>query len=359
MTRGVQTWAQDLPECSAQFVCAQARLTGKGDLSNAFAEVAAKQDYVDAEQVNRQGPIDKPKRTGGAWRAYVRARPLGVRGGIHNQKDFSKDYHALPPEEVCRLRRIGREATANPSQGLGSSFGLRTRDVDRIQAKRRKVACASLAIASHGDAKRSFSELCDIAVTQVLRRTPSAALSQLLTDARGVLAISRRAQAEAQQRHNQQLSSWIETIGPHVRSMAARCLPTLQPCMSSMVPLPSTDQMIFEYIPNLLGAASVATSCSENARRSNVARVLDMDWLSKHQAIMHDHTKPIAKEPRSTRDPHALCRKVGFCIGDDQGKLRKRMRHIFYSKVNANCKPQTPGHIDAILFQPLESNLSH
>jgi hypothetical protein len=341
--RGVQTWALDLPECSAEFVCSQARSMGRSDLAEVAAQVSQNNDA--SEEAECGSAATTTRRPGGGWRAFVRARSLGAAGGLLDMADLARQYRELSPEELAHYKRVGRAATENPNEGRGSSFGLRGRDVQRVQAARRQQAASDALVPVLGDGRQLTSgEQCGAAVTQVCSRRSAAPLSQMLVDARAILATSRRAQARVHEQAEQRLSEWHEECGPQIRSLVTQSVPTLRGFMPNFGSVPSASDMILEYRPSLLAAASVATAASKHARSSNVAKALDSDWVAKHRCIMHDSVPPIADEPKQIWSPHNLCASVGFCIGDHEGQLFERMRAQVYKQLKQHSKPKSPGH---------------
>ena len=164
MSRGVQTWAQNLPECSAEWVCAQARKLGKFKPPLFPASDTTGHDEPDVAPVVADQPASRP---GGAWRAVVRDMSLGNVGGLLSSTELSQRYRALDQAQKDEYIKRGRVATQHPNQSRGSSFGLRTRDFDRLQQKRVQQA-ASRALVPIGPAlqfrRASTGYICDDAI---------------------------------------------------------------------------------------------------------------------------------------------------------------------------------------------------
>ena len=282
-------------------------------------------------------------------------------GDLLSSTELSQRYRALDQAQKDEYIKRGRVATQHPNQSRGSSFGLRTRDFDRLQQKRVQQA-ASRALVPIGPAlqsrRASTGDICDDAIKFFLADVGSIPHGQLLPTARAMV----RAQQQLHDVHRQQcirrLELWQATSEFQVLDLASKLLPGLSLHLRNFTATPSLSDICLEYVPHLDGSASVARACILQSHKSNLARALDLDWAGKHMPVMHTSMPLIveSKQEKAAVSKTSSCKEVGFCVCNPSGKRIGKLRSGFYLHLKGLCKPKSPG-IQIIRFTNLPPSI--
>jgi len=350
MAKGVQTWAQDFEECAAEFLCQQARKAGAFDVISSAMEGEGDEAQSACDEDGSGDAV--ATRPGGPWRAFVRKASLG-KAGLQDQAELSRQYTALSPEERAELVAVGKAATRSPNQGPGSSFGPRTRDVQRLQAVRAKEAVVTLA-PGRGLQQlqgRGFGEMCEFAINQAMVSCQGLSAVKMLAAGRAVLRHAKALGDAPRARAEAQLQQWQAQHGHHACLLAGRLLPTLQPFVPHLLATPSNRELVVGLQPPLLGAASVVQAFVKKARQSNLGKSLELDWSGRCRPIMHSECEPIDEDKGGlARLSRAACFKVGICICGPNKELG-RLRQKFYQALKRQCPAKTPGNQEGTIKQ--------
>lgn len=332
-SKGVQTHCEDLQELSAEHVLDRMRLQGLAwhTRSAAGDEVAAAQGGV-----SKSGGRGR----GGPWRAFVRTRSYG-QPGLRDPRVLSREYHALTPEEMARYEELGRAATQAERVVGQSSFGPRSRDVSRQQAKRfrQNAAAPTAATPASGVATLDAGSGCDVAVQQAVQSCvgTGATMPELLRVARVALReLKARASASARQQE-ERLAQWEASYRSQVALELAEAFPQAGQIAHALQPLPSRDHLLVECRHPLQSSVSVAQAVFDATSKSNLARALGQAWGQVHRPIWHAPWPEDQPEARGKQSQLPACSSIGFCICGPRGRRLASMRAAFYRQVKQLC----------------------
>lgn len=335
MSRSVQTHAESVEEVSAEFV-----LDG---IRNRWQPLAPSSGEPDAGSANAGDAAARrnPQRAG-PWRAFVREKALGQRG-LPDLKLVGKEYKALPAEEKARLEHLGRAAArSDPAPGQGS-FGPKSRDVQRNQAKRHKAAAAAQQVALHRPPSGGLLEdtLAGVAVEQAISASKGADMTvkEVLGLARAHARQEGLATSSAEEKQAATLQRWMSEDGPREMMRVLEDFPRLAPWTFALEPSPCAMQSMLRMKAPAQLVVQVAEAVASRAQQSNLRKGLLHQWEALHQPIMHDDCKPLENPSvaETRTDGHKTspqCVSAGFCVCEP---ALRRLRSAFYRQLKALC----------------------
>jgi len=327
LSHSLQTRPYSFQELSAEFFLDQLRHSGVA------WQLEGKSSQGHKEATGQAGDAGRKRHShGGAWRAFVREQSLG-KPGLPNGKELAELYRALPDEEMQRLKKLGDKAREQGATSLGSSsFGPRSRDIARRQAKQASLGAASQAIVTtgppDGTAGLSMGHMCDVAIREAWQpgRADTGSLPDVLRVARASLRGQLLAQRLPEKRAAEALTQWEAKQGAEVLQNVMDKLPRLGALATALQPQPGQQPLMSLRIP-LERSAAVAQAVHQAARRSNLGSCLQSQWQIVHKPILHDESEQI-HEDAPPRAP--ACRSLGMCTCGAEGRAMDQMRSKFY-----------------------------
>ncbi|CAK0909909.1 unnamed protein product, partial [Prorocentrum cordatum] len=313
--KGNQTHAEGHAELSAEHMLDRARRFGKEWEST-----------CEPHHINLGGPCDpdddgsgqsSKRGGGGAWRAFVR-RESANSTGRPDLRELGRRYRELPEAELADLRVVGKHATEQWRDGangtaVGSSFGLRAKDVQRALHRQRLEGLASRAVAIQSEAPVvDTAVLCDSAIASAVVGRSYAEefdLKEISKSARATLRSELRALKKCDEDSFKCLTEWQRIQKIDAEKTLYETVPGLEICKESIDAVPNCRQHVYTVKhPCELSAASAAV-VSNSTSTSNLNKYLEEFWTSLHKPIMHQECRPIGKAPKAPIKPP--CYTVG------------------------------------------------
>jgi len=333
-SRGVQTRPEALEEVSAEWVCDRARCSGArwAPKVDQHVEVA---DGRDEEQADVADPTPSENRRGGPWRAWVRKKSLGQHG-LQDQGALAAEYRSLSVEERAALVTLGEAAQQQgPNEAGSGSFGLKARQVRRMQAKTTREAQVSrLLVEPASSAVASRGERCEDAVRRALDDPANRSLQGMLTSARSLARASSAAQLAQGRLAEEALARWEETQGKEEVDSVLEGFPNLAAISPVLAALPTDGHVACQFRAPVSAAVVAVRRIDEHSQRANLGQALLTDWASKHRAIMHSDCPKIV-EPAAPARKTPPCYKLGMCVCSEKGQQRQRLRLKFLQALKA------------------------
>jgi len=342
-SRGVQTHGLVLQDLSAERLLDRVRHDGQQwgtSLHERRPSRSAGQPLDGAD-----GDDGKAHRNPGPWKAFVRQQSLNTKGGLPDSSKLSRQYALLDGAAKQALREVGDDAKR--SRGAGnkgaSSFGLTSRELERVQLRRRKEAAIALAGSADASDDPSTTHIARIqaAIGRAASLPGHRSVMDMAAEARA--SVSHAAQHDRQQLQAscQEFKEWQSTTGKALVSGFVSIHPNMSPVAAIFEGVPSTSAAaVMMRHPTALTAA-VCKSVADASRKSNIAQSLSLDWQAKHACIFHSQCPPIEEQrlPPRRRPP---CSEIGFCCCGPFGDRLEALRNQFYNLLKSTFAKKLP-----------------
>lgn len=328
----VQSRPLSLKELSAEFLLDRTRRQGVPWAAPETAGASALVAPAPARSV-------KASSKAGPWRAFVREASLGQKG-LQDSTELSRRYHALPEQELARLRAVGAAGKQTQRGARGSSFGLRTRDVHREQSRRLRHA----AIADTGGVvatrlPEDSGSRCDMALRHAMRVSAGRqGMPDLLSVARAFLHGMQTTSAATLQQAHAELQQWRAGPGAEEFKALLQLLPRLQGFTAALEPRPASSGTWLAVRHPVDATVATYGAIARAARKSTMGKALEDHWAELHRPILHAKSEPII-DP--ARPPERSCWEVGRCICDEHGRKVARFRREFYRIMKSTFPPKS------------------
>ncbi|CAK0829047.1 unnamed protein product, partial [Prorocentrum cordatum] len=336
-SKSVQTSPYAFTELSADFVLDHVRIGGMH-----WPGLSAQEEDVGADGVSEPEPaVASVSRPGGAWRCWVREQSLG-KHGLQDSKELSARYRALSPEEKEGLVQRGAVATRSGKDGSGSSFGLRTRDLQRAIDKRRKEGAlqqATLALVEMPSLE-STDQKCDWAIEQAMRTATNDqknSVNEMMKISRENLRTIQKAEGRKADSDQAKLVVWHADQGEQLRRTVVDAMPCLKDFAWALQFVPGAGPVsaLADVLHPTGSTAKLARSINARTRQTNLGSALDHQWVHMHRPIYHDECDPIPDAAIGKPDK-VPCQAVGVCCCSPPH--REKARRSFYSHMKACFK---------------------
>jgi hypothetical protein len=253
---------------------------------------------------------------------------------------LSQIYQALHPEEMQRLRGLGKAATELKSAGAPHTFGPHQTQVERA-VQRRAVAAggrdvARIALRPETPALGTRSQSDGPAGWSHAERRHCQGC-QDRSEGRGKVAEGRDSArhvgcARVVERHR---------AGCEGESRI-RKMPGLAEHSFCLMPNPSAHGAVFQYVRENAVSATCACSLPTDTRTSNVAAAPTSLWEGLHTPILDANCPSIVEEaPQRSRKPR--CDDVGLCLCSPAGCRLFMVRNCFLNTRRASFRLTSPG----------------
>lgn len=336
--RGVQTHPEGIEEVSAEFVLDKLRHAGLPWKADPFVKDNRGSDADGASQTTAKSK--GRGRAGGPWRAFVRQDTMGKRGGLRDMPAVSERYHQLTDAEKKQLELIGKAATqqGRPTSGPGSSFGLRPRELARLQEQALTDARADREALSTGGAGLDRNASIDHAIAHAVREQAggNTSVEDLLRSARGSLRKAQRQSMSQVADDEAFLATWRESAGAEIVRETLGQAPGLRPYEALLQPSPCSGQALLKVLHPVQTTAAIAGMIDESHRSTNLGRCMDSVWVELHKPVLQSECKPI-QEPKSTQTM-PKCSTIGACLCGPTGRSIQSMRKSFYAYLKQVCQ---------------------
>ncbi|CAK0788085.1 unnamed protein product [Prorocentrum cordatum] len=342
MVRGVQTHSATFAESSAEWVVAQARLSGRA--FRAVGEGGAPAGGGD----DAGGPGGPPgeeatatvRGTVSSWHALLREQSLG-QTGRQCIAALSAAYRALPRAEVARLAAVAAAANGNPraADAPGSAFGLRSRDLARAQAKRRRKASEQQLVAE-AVVPTSRGGVTDLAMRRA-SADPNATVNMdsMMRAAQSHMVSLRRVAKTEERKMADAMEAWESTTGAAQWASMCNSFKGVAAFQVMLSPMPSHIGQMLEFKRPTTSTASIARSLWMSGHGSNMKACLASGWMERHRAIMRDDCAPVDVPVQKKK---YTCAQIGMCICCPEADVIKKFRRRFYSELKGLCTKGSP-----------------
>lgn len=270
---------------------------------------------------------------GGRWRAYVRAKTLGCKG-TPKLADLAVAYTAATAaggEEIDRLGEVGQAATragrAFPPKAGASAFGAKSRDAKRLQLKEfREAVCA---------ATRSMDK--EESALAVAGRVAliGADIATCLSVARATLAQQGKNEKARLDEQRTALRAYQLGEGSENLQKMQVAMPGVQ--IAGLVPVPSSQGMVFEYLPDNSATVAQAASWAHGTKETNTSASMKRYWGQLHQPLRETDCDPLV----DVKAALSKCRAAGRCSCTGEGMNLHRIRNSFLKEMKKVFKKDT------------------
>lgn len=270
---------------------------------------------------------------GGPWRAYVRAKTLGVHGrpSLAQVGEAYRLDKAQGGDHMDRMIAIGQAATrvgrlAAPAAGH-SSFGAKTRGAQRKHLKNLRLACVSQRI---GDREQQALDLAQRLATG------GSDIATCLSIARSALRHGFRRDKQRQVDIVKALADFAEGSGDIVAQDVKAALPAVR--QQRLTPVPWPMGPLFECVPHTPEETSATAAWCRQSKETTLSAELRRFWTSAHKTVMDANSPAIG----SVAQGQSPCRLAGVCVCSAEGKMLKKFRNAFIAWMKTVFPPHMP-----------------
>ena len=302
MARGVQTHGMNIAGLSSEWVLDTTRKEGR-QWGKAPHEVSRREKAAAAPASRDDGKRPTQTRPGGPWRAFVRDQSFGG-AGLADSSALAIKYANLSAEEKARYDQIGQDATESRRSGAKgiSSFGITSRELKKAQHRQRLEATVQRAqlVETPPSIPAARMDRTSAAVDHALALPGVQNMASLVSVARAVVERENQKDRDDLRVDKERFAEWLATVGQsYVRSFA-EIHPSLHHISVALDGEPMGRAVTaVRYKHPTAYTAAVYKAVQQLSRRCNVGQSLLLDWIDKHQMILHNLAPAIQeKKPK-------------------------------------------------------------
>ena len=310
--RSVQTHVASIDDISADFVAQQSRRDRRSWYGRPRDAVTRGARPTSGEEAPAATQQRRPRKGGGAWRAFLHVKAQGGRG-LPDVRALAQEYRALSPAAMARYVVLGQMGTRALQSGAERAFALTPAQVRKRAAASERERLSAEQSCSHRDQLALPPVGSSEASEQCIKESMAAASRWCTRDTREASLASERTRSE--------LQTYAASGGSARMQALLACVPDLQGAVgTAYIPLPHEDPALLAHAPDAVDDASLAVGLIPRKRDAGLGRALDAWWGSAHGIIMHAKCRPILG--KTTRRP---CFDCGYCVCTRQGRRRRKL----------------------------------
>lgn len=241
--------------------------------------------------------------------------------------------------ELSKLDELAKNATVRHRTADGSSFGFKTREVQKqLQVRRRELVDKHVAtVITSNEALAVVSEpqihgTSCVQAIDLLGDTAAATSLDALAEYQRAFAKAFRARL----RDGDQLAtSWMREKTPISVSKLLSVCPLFNRISDVMCEIPDRDVTVLSLTANLDTMTKVCNNVASASRFNNLYSCMKTDWVSKCQAILFDDCDKL-EDVNVPKLKKPLCSDVPYCLCDDAGDLNFQMRVRLHAAIKGN-----------------------
>ena len=344
---GCQTHAQMFVDASANMVLRRFRLHGQ-KLGQRFGEVfGAKATQQDEQQAATENGGQQQRRGGGgAWRAFIASYKDEHPEGSPDFREPASLYHALDPEEVVRLKRVGAQGTRNHREGDAHPFGP-TKVAQRREERARVLSNAAAGALAQGDLDPEAADALARGHAEALMMADrpvacDSAWSALLS-VKAACAIQGRVKASAKKQREREMAEFESGGGKQIQDALGMAMPSVASRSEDFQAAPRQGSegqvqhhhLAWQPVRGIMQACRLASLPANGKLGKCIFPRVEAAWHQLHAKVPSTPAAEVkAQDKPSARDAcqHArmcVCRKSGGShLASMVSNLKKAFRQV-------------------------------